>query len=46
MKSQKKKKIKEKKKFLELKHFITQSMPVSVNASVRQCQDLVNIRVR
>ena len=45
MKSQKKKK-NENKKFSELKNFQTQSMSVSDNVSIRQCQDLVNFRVR
>ena len=33
------------KKFEELKNFSTQSMSVSDNVSVRQCQDLVNVSV-
>ena len=36
----------EKKKFSELKNFRTQSMSVSDNVSVGQCQDLVNVSVR
>ena len=54
MKSQKKNEISKKKKkkrnentkFSELKKFRTQSTSVSDNVSVRQCQDLVNVRVR
>ena len=46
MKSQKWKKNNENKKFSELKNFRTQSMSVSDNVSVRQSQDLVNVRVR
>ena len=45
-KKKKKKKKSEIKKFSELKNFITQSMSVSDNVSVRKCQDLVNVRVR
>ena len=42
----KKKKKNEIKKCSEVKNFITQSMSVSDNVSVRKCQDLVNVRVR
>ena len=42
MKSQKKYEIK---KFSALKSFGTQSVPVSDNVTVRQCQDLVNVSV-
>ena len=43
MKSQKENK---KKKFSELKNFTTQSMSEQDNVSVRQCQNLVNVRFR
>ena len=36
----------ENKEFSDLKNFRIQSMSVSDNVSVRQCQDLVNVRVR
>ena len=43
MKSEKKKEIKKISKF---RNFRAQSMSVSDNISVRQCQHLVNVRVR
>ena len=46
MSKRKKKKNNEKKKFSELENLGTQSMSVSDNVSVRQSQDLVNVRVR
>ena len=46
IKSQKWKKNNENKNFSELETFRIQSMSVSDNVSVRQSQDLVNVRVR
>ena len=46
MKSQKWKKNNENKNFSELENFRIQSMSLSDNVSVRQSQNLVNIRVR
>ena len=45
-KQNEKKKRNENKKFSKLKNFRTQSISVSDNLSVRQSQDLVNIRFR
>ena len=36
----------ENKKLSELKYFRIQSMSVTDNVSLRQCQDLVNVRIR
>ena len=45
-KSNQKKKKNENKESPELKIFRTQSMLMSDNVSVRQCRELVNVRVR